>query len=61
MRILELRAGFLPEAQPLSAALRELEPAHALERIDVSGQGLEEEAWDRVLAAILASDLIVVT
>jgi len=47
----------------VSAALRQLAPAHAVESIDVSAcprrQGLDEEAWDRVVAAILSSDLTI--
>jgi hypothetical protein len=63
MKILELNTGLFPDAQTVSAALRQLAPAHAVESIDVSAyprrQGLDEEAWDRVVAAILSSDLTI--
>jgi hypothetical protein len=61
MKILELRTGLFPDAKAVAAALCRLVPEHGISRIDVSLSGLEEEAWDRALAAILASDLIVVT
>lgn len=59
MNILELNTGLFPDAQTVTAALRQMEPAHRVESIDVRCRDLDDEAWDRVLAAILSSDLTI--
>lgn len=61
MKILELRAGLFPDAETIAAALCRLEGRHGIARVDVSQPDLGDEAWDRALAAILDSDLVVVT
>ena len=59
MKILELNTGLFPDAQTVSAALRQMEPAHRVESIDLRRRDMEDEAWDRVIAAILDSDLTI--
>jgi hypothetical protein len=61
MKIIQLDTGLFPDAQTVIAALRRMEPAHSVEHIDLRRQGVEEEAWDRVVAAILASDIAIST
>ena len=56
MKILELNTGLFPDAQTVSAALRQMEPAHRVESIDLRRRDMEDEAWDRVVDAILDSD-----
>jgi hypothetical protein len=60
MKIVELRTGLFPDVQTVAAALCRLEQEHSVTRIDVSRPELGDEAWDGALAAILASDLVVV-
>ncbi|GAB4437994.1 MAG: hypothetical protein OHK0026_03500 [Rhodocyclaceae bacterium] len=59
MRILELHTGLFPDERTVRAALACLEPQHPVARIDLSRPLAGDEAWDAVLAAILASDRIV--
>lgn len=61
MNVVQLDTGLFPDAQTVVAALRRMEPAHRVEHIDLRGQDVEDEAWDRVVAAILASDLTITT
>lgn len=61
MTIVELHTGLFPDARTVAAALAELRPRHDVARVDVSPANLGDEAWDRALGAILASDLVVVT
>jgi hypothetical protein len=61
MKIVELDTGLFPDAQTVIAALRRMEAAHSVEHIDLRCQKLEDEAWDRVVAAVLASDLTITT
>ncbi len=57
--ILELNTGLFPDAQTVTAALRQMEPAHRVESIDLQRWDMEDEAWDRAVAAILSSDLTI--
>lgn len=59
MKILELNTGLFPDAQTVAAALRQMEPAHRVESIDLRRRDMEDEDWDRVIAAILDSDLTI--
>ncbi|HQY28788.1 MAG TPA: hypothetical protein PK787_08315 [Burkholderiaceae bacterium] len=63
MNILELNTGLFPDAQTVSAALRQMEPTHRVESIDLAAflrrRNLEDEAWDRAIAAILVCDLTI--
>ena len=59
MKILELNTGLFPDAQTVTAALRQMAPAHRVESIDLRRRDMEDEAWDRVIAAILDSDLTI--
>ena len=43
----------------VSAALRQMEAAHRVVAIDLRRRDMEDEAWDRVIAAILDSDLTI--
>lgn len=59
MNILELNTGLFPDAQTVIAALRRMEPAHCVNSIDLRRRDMEDEAWDRAVAAILSSDLTI--
>ena len=59
MNILELNTGLFPDAQTVTAALRQMEPAHRVVAIDVRRRDMTDEAWDRVIDAILGSDLTI--
>lgn len=59
MKILQLNIGLFPDAQTVIAALRRMEAAHSVESIDLRRQDMENEAWDKAVAAILASDLTI--
>ncbi|MBE7421350.1 MAG: hypothetical protein HS110_02680 [Zoogloeaceae bacterium] len=60
-KILELNTGLFPDAQTVVAALRRMEAAHRVESIDLRRRDMKDEAWDRVVAAILDSDLTITT
>lgn len=57
MKIVQLNTGLFPDAQTVITALRRMEAAHSVESIDLVCQEVESEAWDKAVAAILASDL----
>lgn len=59
MKILQLNTGLFPDAQTVIAALRRMEAAHSVVFIDLRRQDMENEAWDKAVAAILASDLTI--
>lgn len=59
MKILQLNTGLFPDAQTVIAALRRMEAAHSVVSIDLRRQDMENEAWDKAVAAILASDLTI--
>lgn len=59
MKIVELNTGLFPDAQTVIAALRRMESAHNVVAIDLRRRDMEDEAWDRVVAAILSSDLTI--
>jgi len=59
MKILELDTGLFPDAQTVIAALRQMESTHVVESIDLRCQEMDDEAWDRAVAAILSSDLTI--
>lgn len=61
MKILELNTGLFPDAQTVIAALRRMEAAHRVDSIELRRWDMEDEAWDRVIAAILDSDLTITT
>jgi len=61
MKILELNTGLFPDAQTVIAAMRRMEAAHRVESIDLRRRDMEDEAWDRVVDAILDSDLTITT
>ena len=60
-KILELNTGLFPDAQTVIAALRRMEATHRVESIDLRRRDMKDEAWDRVVAAILDSDLTITT
>ena len=60
-KILELNTGLFPAAQTVVAALRRMEAAHRVESIDLRRRDMKDEAWKRVVAAILDSDLTITT
>ena len=59
MKILELDTGLFPDAQTVIAALRQMDSTHVVESIDLRRQEMDDEAWDRAVAAILSSDLTI--
>lgn len=65
MKILELETGLFPDARTVSAALRQMDPAHRVESIDLADclrrRSLDDEAWERAIDAILGSDLTITT
>lgn len=61
MKILELDTGLFPDAQTVIAALRQMASTHVVESIDLRCREMDDEAWDRAVAAILSSDLTITT
>lgn len=61
MRILALHSGLFPDQETVSAALRRMPAAHEVRWLVAPSRDSGDEAWDEVLRAILASDLIVTT
>lgn len=59
MKILELNTGLFPDAQTVTAALRQMVSTHRVDTMDLRRRDLGEEDWDRVVEAILASDLTI--
>ena len=59
MNIVQLNTGLFPDAQTVIAALRQVAPTHRVDTIDLRSRDLQEGDWDRVIAAILAADLVV--
>lgn len=59
MNILALRTGLFPDADTVDAALAALKGAHEVAWMDATRPEMGDGAWDAVLAAILAADLII--
>jgi len=59
VKILELDTGLFPDAQTVAAALRRLGSAHRVDSIDLRRPDMQDRDWDRVVAAILDSDLTI--
>jgi hypothetical protein len=59
MKTLELNTGLFPDAQTVNAALRRMDATYHVDSIDLRRRDLEEDAWDRILDAILASDMTI--
>lgn len=57
MNILQLNTGLFPDAQTVSAALRQMAETHTVETIDV--RDIRESDWDNVMNKILATDRII--
>jgi hypothetical protein len=61
MNIVQLDTGLFPDAQTVIAALRQMEPTHRVDIVDTQRRDMRAVDWDRVIAAILAADLVVST
>ena len=59
MKILELNTGLFPDTQTVTAALRQMKPTHRVDTIDVRRRDMTDEDWNRVIDAILGSDLTI--
>lgn len=59
MKLLVLRTGLFPDADAIDAALAAPHGAHEVARADATRPDMGDGAWDAVLAAILAADLII--
>jgi hypothetical protein len=59
MKIVALDTGLFPDRETMEAAVGKLEADHEVRHIAVPAQNQDEQSWDRVLAEILASDLVV--
>ncbi|HCX33147.1 MAG TPA: hypothetical protein DHV08_06050 [Rhodocyclaceae bacterium] len=59
MKVVALETRLFPDAPAVGAALDALAAEHAVVRIECARAGMGEEDWDRLLAEILASDLVV--
>ncbi len=59
MNVLVLNTGLFPDARTVTAALRQVAETHRVETIELRHRDDDDAAWDRVVAAIVASDLIV--
>lgn len=59
MTIIELDTGLFPDAQTVSAALRQMARTDTVEAIDLRQRELRESDWDEVMQKLLAADRIV--
>lgn len=59
MTIIELDTGLFPDAQTVSAALRQMARTDTVEVIDLRQRELRESDWDEVMQKLLAADRIV--
>ncbi|MEW5780985.1 MAG: hypothetical protein ACOY6N_06715 [Pseudomonadota bacterium] len=59
MTIIELDTGLFPDAQTVSAALRQVARRDTVEAIDLRQRELRESDWDEVMQKLLAADRIV--
>lgn len=57
--VLVLNTGLFPDARTVSAALRQLAETHRVETMDIRHRDGDDATWDRVVAAIVAADLVV--
>lgn len=61
MNIVQLNTGLFPDAQTVIAAVGQMAPTHRVDTVDIRSRDMQDSDWDRVIAAILAADLIVST
>lgn len=60
MKIVELKTGLFPDAARVAEAVAEIETAHNVAHLDVSGLGPDDtDPWAEVAEAILSSDMVV--
>lgn len=59
MNIVQLNTGLFPDAQTVTAALRELMPTHRVDVVDLRRPDMRESDWEAAIHAILAADRVV--
>ena len=60
MNVLELKTGLFPDADTVASAVKTLDGAQDVTRLDLTGLAPnDEDAWNDVAAKVLAADLIV--
>ncbi|MHB8347917.1 MAG: hypothetical protein ACYDHM_12190 [Acidiferrobacterales bacterium] len=59
MNIVVLNTGLFPDRKTMEDALSELEAVHSVYRCDATGVPKSDEEWNKVLDALLASDVVV--
>ena len=61
MKIVTLDTGLFPDGETVEAALGQLESGHDVRRLDVPADATDDAGWDKVLADLLAADMIITT
>lgn len=59
LNILQLNTGLFPDAQTVTAALRQMADAQRVSVVDLTRRDLRESDWDAALEAILSADRII--
>ncbi|MDX9994132.1 MAG: hypothetical protein RBS28_02330 [Rhodocyclaceae bacterium] len=59
MHILQLNTGLFPDAQTVTAALRQMADTHPVSVVDLTRRDLRESDWDAAMEAMLAADRII--
>lgn len=59
MNIVQLNTGLFPDAQTVTAALRQLAAMQSVAVIDLTRRELGESDWDAAIRAILAADRVI--
>lgn len=59
LNILQLNTGLFPDAQTVTATLRQMTDAQRVSVVDLTRRDLRESDWDAAIEAILAADRIV--
>lgn len=59
LNILQLNTGLFPDAQTVTAALRQMTDAQRVSVVDLTRRDLRESDWDAALEAILSADRII--
>lgn len=59
MIIVQLNTGLFPDAQTVSAALRQTTQTHLVDVIDLRRPEMKDSDWEAAIRAILAADRVV--
>lgn len=59
MKIVQLNTGLFPDAQTVTAAVRQMALTHEVGVVDITRRDMKESDWDAAIQTMLAADRII--